>query len=191
MVALYSQGARPTYYSGNDLPRPGASFYGEATTTLFDPDLNHMVFSHSSIAAKDLWASSSREVLIYVGGTTDDYVTLTLPEGCDFFDGETGCAENTWGPFEVRRSTGELLTDDAYACTSVPGGPDEFGLHLIDGLDDFDDLPCTGNSLSTLGHEDLGRIFVTLDTDDDWRYGVASHWNEDGEPDQPGAILIR
>ena len=72
-------------------------------------------------------------VMAYVGGTTDDYITATLPTGYNFFDGSTWCSEVSFGPFPVYDSHDGVITSNGYACTTSHGFSaldpfDEFGL---------------------------------------------------------------
>ena len=81
--------------------------------------------------------------MAYVGGDNRrPHNVAALPAGCNFFDGATTCLEDNYGPFEVYLSDGTLLTSTGYACTTAHGEApfdtdpyDEFGLHLIDGLE--------------------------------------------------------
>lgn len=225
LAVVFGKSGRPTAFSGA-YPRPGASFYGAAEPDLrvLDAQKNDGEVAHYSIEAGPLWARSSHEVLAYVGGGVDDYVTAKLPGTCNFFDLGTICAEDTYGPFRVRRSNGSLLTERGYACTTahrqlghVGDAYDEFGLHLLDGMDLNDGsvipplpsaLPLlpqayhchSGDSLS--GHERLGRIFTGFQSSDPihaplWRAGVWSSWassplgNTSGNHPAAGALFIR
>jgi len=219
LIAVYGTEPRPTQYWGLDYPRHGASFFGhledqtidgtlDATGLLiFEPEQNARSagFSHYAIDASDLWVSSNHEVLAWVGGETDDYITATPPGGCNFFNGDTWCAEDTFGPFAVLSSDGTVITHNAYACTSSFGENDnphdldyyEFGFHLIDGIDALDGWNCN-QTTSPLGHQDVGRIFTPFQsyvpTTEVWHYwdlGVYAHWKEDGLGHEPGALLIR
>ena len=199
LVAIYGLDGRPQIWHGNEYPRPGASFYGTADLNVLDPDNNDADIANYSIDAGAIWSAGELEVLAYVGGTTDDYVLATLPDGCAWFDGAAWCEENTHGPFSVFRSDGTRATDHAFACTTAhmadPYGADtfdEFGLHLLDGEDGAAGLHCQGGSWPT-GHEVAGRLFATFESADGefWKAGVHSHWNQDGDPDQPGALFVR
>jgi len=217
LVAVFGTEDRPEWFTGAR-PRSGASFFGaledqtynstmDATGLLiFDEDQNDVAdgIAHYSIDASVVWAESNREVLAYVGGTTDDWITAVLPTGCNFFDARTWCEENTHGPFPVHHSNGALLTANGYACTSSFGQGGhvndewyEFGLNLLDGRDHLESYNCNRGS-SDLGHENIGRIFLphqgyNADTQTSvyWYYGAYSHWKEDGDMHQPGALLVR
>ncbi len=214
LVAVYGrQTNRPAVFTGNIYPRPGAAFYHSPydgptmDLSLFDPSENDGEFASSSINARELYVNSSRQVLLYVGGTTDDWIWATLPPPCNFFDGTTVCMENSHGPFDVYTSDGSLLTSRAYACTTVHGSIsfpednyDEFGLHIINGMDTIDKYHChandsPGGTESEMGHEGRGRIFTTFESSHNnnyyWRRGVFSHWNNSGGEAQPGALFIR
>ncbi|MBN2495416.1 MAG: hypothetical protein JXR96_12550, partial [Deltaproteobacteria bacterium] len=197
LVATYGYDGRPAGWYLGSYPRPGATYYGWADGSIFDPSINSTARIFSVYAAP-LWAASNGEVMAYVGGSTDDYVTASLPGGCNYFDPTEWCMENTYGPFNIEDSTGSVLTTDGYACTTAHGQGafggdqhDEFGLHLLDGIDNDDLHNCSGTA-SALGFEDLGRVFTTFESSDGsfWR-GVHSYWKESGETDQPGALLIR
>ena len=199
LIAVYGNNGRPAAWGGNPYPRPGASLYGRFDARVLDPALNNGSMPNHSIDARNLWPSSDREVLLWAGGSTDDYLYAVLPAGCNFFDGSTWCQEDTHGPFPVYRSDDSLLTSDAYACTTAnrQGGfdadpYDEFGLHLLDGPDIGPTLHCHMTA-SSLGFQDIGRIFTTFEDSGGgfWFAGVHSHWNENGDFDVPGALFIR
>jgi streptogramin lyase len=198
LVAIYGQGGRPGAFTGNAYQRHGASFFGTFNSNIFVAGSNNSGFANYSVDADNLWNGSNREVLAYVGGSTDDYITATLPAGCNYFDGSTWCRENTYGPFSVYRSDGSILTPNAYACTTAHnqaefgGDPfNEFGLHLLDGTEN-QGLHCHATA-SPLGHQDIGRIFTTFEmsTGGYWDEGVHSHWNDAGAFNVPGALMIR
>jgi hypothetical protein len=198
LVAIYGQGGRPAVWTGNAYPRHGASFFGTFNSNIFVAASNNSGFANYSVDADNLWLGSNREVLAYVGGSTDDYITATLPESCNYFDGDTWCRENTYGPFRIYRSDGSLLTPNGYACTTAHnqaefgGDPfNEFGLHLLDGIESSG-LHCHMTP-SALGHQDIGRIFTTFEmsTGGYWDEGVHSHWNDAGAFNVPGALMIR
>ncbi len=201
LVAIYGNDLKPGSWSGNPYPRPGAAHYGQPSTDVFDPldnDQDNPIRNYS-VDAQNLWPATARQILVWVGDTTDDSLTATLPAGCNFFDGGTYCEENVYGPFSVLRSDGSELTADAYACTTAHhqgawvGDPyDEFGLNLIDGLDTWDAYNCFASD-SSLGFQDVGRIFSSFQATDGsfWNAGVHSHWSESGQHDVPGALLIR
>ena len=195
LVAVYALADRPTVFSGSAYPRPGASFYGlAAADEMLDGDGNLAVDWNFSIDGAALWNGSRREVMAYVGGVTDDYITATLPEGCNFFEASTSCSENTYGPFDVVLSDGMTLTENGYACTALrTDSYDEFGLHILDGLDVHDGLACH-HTASTLGHQGIGRLFTTFESStvmDYWSSGVHSYWDDEGAENQPGALYVR
>ncbi|MBN2493611.1 MAG: hypothetical protein JXR96_03380 [Deltaproteobacteria bacterium] len=198
LVATYGVDGRPSSTFPGSYPRPGATCYGWADGAVFDPSRNDAA-RNFSIYAAPLWDDSNGEILAYVGGSTDDFVTASLPMGCNYFDPSDWCPENAYGPFEVLDSSGSVLTANGYACTTAhgqgafAGDPyDEFGLHLLDGPDDSDPYHCD-QTASGLGHEDMGRIFTSFESSsgDYWDTGIHSHWNDAGLPDQPGALLVR
>ncbi len=198
LVAIYGLDGRPAKWSGNAYPRPGASFYGKLSLDVLDPTKNDAGIANYSINAESLWDASSKEVLAYVGGTTDDYIYAALPDGCNFFDGASWCRENTYGPFAVYKSDGKLLTDQGYACTTAhrqeefeADGHDEFGLHLLDGHDGL--WAHCHQTPSELGHQNLGRIFTSFEMSDGrfWEMAVHSHFNESGIHNVPGALFVR
>jgi hypothetical protein len=199
LVAVYGQGERPAEWTGNDYPRPGAAGYGALNLDILDAEVNDDGLDNYSIDASMVAGDKGTDVMVYVGGQTDDYVLAALPEGCNFFDGSQTCAENTFGPFHVYGSSGDFVTNQGYACTTAHAGSpfeddpfDEFGLHLMDGGDDSDDAHCYLGVAGT-GHQGLGRIFSSFQTSggDYWNKGVHSHWNVDGALDQNGALLVR
>ena len=111
MVALYGRGfARPTQWSGATYPRPGAAFFNSDTNgptldaAVLRATVNDGDFASFSVNALTLWANSSREILAYVEGSTDDYITAQLPAGCNYFDASSYYEENTYGQFEVNLS---------------------------------------------------------------------------------------
>ena len=200
LVAVYGTDDRPESWTGNDYPRPGASTYGAVDALVFDGENNSDGIAGYSLDAASMWLPEGLDAMLYVGGTTDDYVTVVLPPDCNFFDGAASCSENTYGPLAVYGSNGSLLTDSAYACTTAHAGDgfeddpyDEFGLHLLDGLDNMGSRHCYRGS-TNLGHQGFGRIFATLESSTQsifWKAGVHSHWDNSGQSNSPGAILIR
>jgi len=198
VVTVYGTDARPASCDGNNYPRPGACSYGSfdfVNAPIFNTASNNENIPNYSISAKDIWSSSNKEVMAYVGGTTDDYITAIIPGECNFFDGTTFCEENTHGPFEVLKSDGSSLTPNAYACTSKNSEEfNEFGMHILDGLDNESGHHCYQGD-STIGHQNVGRIFATFESTNYnevfWTIGVHSHWNNSGSDNQPGALLIR
>ncbi|MBU1239761.1 hypothetical protein KKF84_15215 [Myxococcota bacterium] len=203
LVSVYSNTeGRPVMYDSNDYPRPGASRYNVPYNV--DPlgmqVINGGTVPAYSINAAVLWDNSQREVLAYVGGVVDDYITATLPAGCNFFDGSTWCPDDQFGPFTIERSNGTNLTTNAYACTTAHKAPpytgdgyDEFGLHLIDGMSDLSGHHCHSNSNSTFidGAGYGGRLFTTFENSAGgyWDNGVHANWT--GTMDQPGMFFIR
>ncbi|MDA3865041.1 MAG: fibrinogen-like YCDxxxxGGGW domain-containing protein [Deltaproteobacteria bacterium] len=206
LVALYGKsGGRPDNFSG-DYPRPGASFYNTSTlgTTIemhrfFNFDNNSTGFTSFSVDASRLWHESDQEILAWVGGATDNYIYADLPAGCNYFDGSTWCLEDTYGPFTIFTADGSALTTNAYACTTAHNYPpyegdiyNEFGLHLLDGLDNSEPYNCHLTT-STLGVSSIGRIFTSFESSNGsyWNSGVTQHWNNSGELFVPGALFIR
>ena len=195
--------ARPHPYNvlRSSYPRPGASIYGSygllESTSNGLPAIRAGVgpaFSFS-IDAKELFKISKRELYAFVGGTTKDYITTVLPLGCNFFDAKAICYENTFRPFTVYRSDGSVLTSDAQACTSnfLSDAYNEFGLHLLDGIDDSVSH-CAANTTSMIGFQNWGRIYTTFNRSTAatyWNGGVHSHWNEAGVANQPGFLMLR
>jgi EGF domain len=204
LVSIYGKGyTRPSKWYSNDYPRPGASFYNSDTMGItidmivIDYTYNSANSPSFSIDASLLWDNSNNEILAFVGGSTDDFITATLPSECNYFDGSTWCEENTLGPLNVYNSDGSTLTTDAYACTtahrnSIWSGDfyDEFGLHLIDGIESSSGH--CNSSTSTLGSQGIGRIFTSFyGVSSYWHTGIFSHWNPIGAVYQPGALFIR
>ncbi len=199
LIAIYGDDGRPASWTELDYPRPGASSYGQVQAKIFDPALNNSSIANYSIPGSFLWGAQGVEVMAYVGGSTDDYVLASIPASCNPFDGATICAENSNGPFSVIASDGATLTQNAYACTTAHGADpfaadpyNEFGLHLLDGFDSSNDYHCHQGS-SAIGHQGMGRIFVTMEgqANSAWAEGVHSHWNASGQYNQPGALLLR
>jgi hypothetical protein len=192
LVAVHGTNGRPTVFSG-PRPRPGASFYGTATSAgLASIRAGATSAPHYSMRADALFSSSSREILVYVGGSTSDYITTTLPDTCNFFDPGASCAENTATGLTVLRSDGSVLTTQAQACTGPGAEYDEFGLHLLDGVESSS-APCH-ETASTLGHQDNGRLYTTFNSSviqEFWSNGVHSHWNDAGALNVPGYLLLR
>jgi hypothetical protein len=140
-----------------------------------------------------------QEILAWVGGATDNYIYADLPAGCNYFDGSTWCLEDTYGPFTIFTADGSALTTNAYACTTAHNYPpyegdiyNEFGLHLLDGLDNSEPYNCHLTT-STLGVSSIGRIFTSFESSNGsyWNSGVTQHWNNSGELFVPGALFIR
>ena len=202
LVTVNGNNGRPGSWTGNGYPRPGASFYGTFDANVLNPSANNGSIPNFSIGAKVLYEqSSTKELMAYKGGATDDYITgaLVFPGGktCNLFDGSTWCAENTYGPFAVYRSNGTILTSNAYACTTAhnQGGYTsdpftEFGLHVLDGIENLGGYHChqTGSGLGTQG---IGRIYTTFEMGAGgyWDSGVHSAWA--GPYNEPGALFIR
>ncbi|MBN2499055.1 MAG: hypothetical protein JXR96_30980 [Deltaproteobacteria bacterium] len=197
LVATYGFDGRPDSWYPGSYPRPGATYYGWADGSVFEPAINSTARNFSVYAAP-LWNDSMHEILAYVGGTTDDYLTASMPQGCNYFDPSGWCSE-TGSAFNIYDSAGHVLTPNGTACTTAhrrdpyAGDPfDEFGLHLLDGGDNEAGRHCYSTA-SQLGFQDLGRIFTSFESSDGsyWNAGVHSHWNESGAFNQPGALLIR
>lgn len=199
LVAIYGNDGRPQTFTGNAYPRPGASFYGALDLTVLNGAANGADggVKNYSIRATELWSRSAREVLAFVGGEVDQFVTAQLPATCNFFDGTTTCAESTYGPFVVRNSAGAPITETGYACTNGRRGPgveadgyDEFGLHLLDGSEFPDQWHCHRGQNPT-GVQAIGRIFTTfegLEVLSHWSDGVHSSW---AAMSAPGALFVR
>ena len=200
LVAINGLDDRPDYWSDNDYPRPGASRYGDIgrvsrdiarTTAGDDEEINNY-----SIDAQSLFEQSSGEVLAYVGGSTTDFITVELPQNCNFFDGSSICEHNSYTELTIYHSDGSVLTDQGQACTTGAGlidGDiyDEFGLHLLEGTS-VDSHHCA-NTDSTMGHFELGRLYTTFESSQGayWDAGVHGHWREEGDDSQPGFLLLR
>lgn len=201
LVTVNGTNGRPGTWTGNSYPRPGASFYGTFDANIVNPGGNNGSMANFSINAKTLYTqSSTKEVMAYKGGTTDDYVTMSLVFGggqtCNFFDGATWCAENTYGPNTVYRSNGTALTGNGYACTTAHNaggfGSDpfsEFGLHILDGTDNST-LHCHATG-SSLGSQGIGRLYTTFEMGSGgyWDSGIHSAWT--GAYNEPGALFLR
>src|SRR6185503_15361126 len=132
-------------------------------------------------------------------GVTDDYVTVTLPATCNFFDGTTYCQESVYQAGALKSSSGTTLTLNTYACTTAantsPFGADpfnEFGLHLLDGIDTSAPYHCY-QSASVLGFQDQGRLFTSFNDSGGgyWTSGVHSYWSESGSLDQVGMLFMK
>ena len=205
LAAIYGHQERPHRIRGNAYPRPGASFYGDGVRLIHDlnatRDKGRLVGNHS-IDAASLFDVSNREFLAYLGHTVSDYITGQLPEGCNFFDGSTICDQNVYTGITIHRSNGEVLTDNAQACTTAAGWAtdpfDEFGLHLIDGTSAVIQYHCHQSADSTLGIQNIGRIFTSFEASNGgfWNSGIHSHWGEGNIGDQdhynlPGLLMIR
>ena len=93
---------------------------------------------------------------------------------------------------------GEPMTSDAYACTTAAGNHpyeddiyDEFGLHLLDGVDLLETSHCNHGDENT-GLEGYGRLYTTFNLSGTvWNTGVFSHWDVEGRMWVPGALLLR
>ena len=203
LVTVNGTDGRPSSYSSNQYPRPGASTYGALSNAVSDVESirsGAQSAQNYSLDAVDIFTNSNREFLSYVGGNTTDYIHGTLPSGCNYFDGSTWCEENTFGPFSVYRSDGSEVTSDAYACTTAnqkgsysSDEYDEFGLQLIDGTD-TNSRNCHSNGNSSVGHQNRGRIYTTFESSSTtkyWRRGVHSHWNDSGDEEEPGYLMVR
>jgi Fibrinogen beta and gamma chains, C-terminal globular domain len=208
LVAIYGYGyGRPAIYLENSYPRPGASYY-HTPTYGFTIDINVLRATANngnimnfSVDASLIWENSNYEVMGYVGGVTDDYITATLPGGCNYFAGDSWCVEDSYGPFNVYTSDGTIITANGYACTTAHGNPpfagdpyNGFGLHIIDGYDNkfYGNYHCcTTDSLE--GSQNMGRLFTSFNSSDGtfWDSGVISYWDNAGALYQPGALFIR
>jgi len=191
VVAVNGTDGRPAITS----PRPGASFYGVTyTSTLADIRAGTTTgIPNYSMRATELFTVSAREILAYVGGTTQDYIRTTLPATCNFFDPGTTCAENTYTGLTITGSDGSVLTTQGQACTTAPGDAyNEFGLHLLDGTESTG-AHCNTTSTAT-GHQGLGRLYTTFNSSIEtgfWTTGVHSHWNPTGNVNVPGYLMMR
>lgn len=190
---------RPDRWRFNDYPRPGASSYGNISRVITDIS---RVYSgqddvqNFSVDAADLFDISAGEVLAYVGGETTDYITTDLPKDCNFFDGDTICADNTYDGLTIATSDDTVITTEGQACTtganSVENDPyNEFGLHLLAGTA-TENYHCANASVP-LGHGEIGRIYTTFESANGgfWDHGVHSFWDAQAEPNQPGLLLLR
>jgi hypothetical protein len=195
LVAVYGDGDRPQAFTGNQYPRPGAANYGSVSGQIFTANANTDGITNYSIDAAELYDRSSREVIFYAGGAVDNWLRITLPVGCNFFDGSSTCAENTLGPFSVYQSNGSLLTASGYACTTANAQEpfqtdpaDEMGLQLLDGIETTANHCASTASVTGVGND--GRLFSTGEGSNgqNWGGGVNSSWAAAGVP---GAILIR
>ncbi len=195
LLTIYGKQDRPTKWTGNPYPRPGGSFYGTAGPELgdiFDKAKNDGALAHFSVVGRDLIAGGQLEVMAYLGGDADDWITVNLPQGgCNPFDPAQHCKENVKTDLKVLRSDGTVLTSGAQICGGFGDscGYNEFGFHLLDGADN-QSCQChqTGSSL---GAQKIGRIFTTFERSDGghWSGGVHSAWT--GGYDLPGALLVR
>ena len=214
VAAIYGTTGRPSGWTGNAYPRPGASHYG--SVDVVGADLNAIRngatngIRNYSIAAANLFAAGAHETLWYVGGSTRDYVSVALPSACNFFDGATYCEENKFKDLVVNRSPkadsgsppAPTTFAGAQACTTAHHASpwaddpnDEFGIHLLQGTETDPAGHCLSGS-TDLGHEGKGRIFATNQRSNGsfWTTGVASHWNAMGvrgsDVAQPGILLV-
>ncbi|HIA01289.1 MAG TPA: hypothetical protein EYN66_05180, partial [Myxococcales bacterium] len=136
LITVYGKNGRPSTWTGNDYPRPGASFYGSLSEAIADVlaiETGEPTAANYSIDGALLYEVSQREILAYVGGGTPDYIMTTLPASCNFFDGSTYCQENSYTGLTIYNSDGSTLTNDAQACTTAPEESEftEHGLHLL------------------------------------------------------------
>lgn len=131
----------------------GGTEYGDvsavaASVSSIRAGVSDATIKNFSMNAKTLFTISGREALMYVGGGTKDYVKATLPASCNVFDSSVVCPESN-GPFTVYRSNGTVLTTNGYACNSSPTDSyNEFGLHVLDGIDNSS-LQCHATSTSS------------------------------------------
>jgi hypothetical protein len=136
-------------------------------------------------------ASSTREVMAWVGGSTDDYLTLALPATCNPFDPAANCGENGVTGLKFTESSGKVITNNGQMCSTISDncGYNEAGLHLLDGGENGNCV-CHQGSANT-GTQGIGRLWTIFHRSDGghWSQGVHSAWK--GTYDQPGALLIR
>jgi len=196
LIAVIGTDGRPGVWSGGLYPRPGATFYGPAATpalgNILDNAKNDAAIKNYSIGAKDLFANSAkREVMAYVGGTTDDYLTVALPLTCNPFDPLADCKPNGVVGLKLVQSDGLTLTNNGQMCGGFADscGYNEFGFHLLDGAA-TGGCKChqTGNGT---GFQGIGRMWTSFERSDGgyWNSGVHSAWK--GSFNLPGALLIR
>ncbi len=206
LVAIYGKGfVRPTRFSGSAYPRPGASFYHAQsplptlTMDVLRPADNDGNVLYFSIAAAPLFDASGGEVLAYVGGVTDSYITAALPMTCNYFDASVVCDDQTLGPFTIWAADGSKVTENGHACTTAhKAAPytadqfDEFGLHLLDGPGNLAAYHCAGTATAS-GFQAIGRMFTSFNssTAGYWNSGIHSYWHPTGQHNQPGALFVR
>ncbi len=206
LVAIYGKGfVRPVRFSGSAYPRPGASFYHSEsplptlTMDVLSAAANNGNILNFSIAAAPLFDHSGGEVLAYVGGVTDSYITATVPMTCNYFDAAVVCDDRTLGPFTIFDAAGNKVTEAGYACTTAHKTGaytadqfDEFGLHLLDGPGNYATYHCATTATPT-GFQGYGRMFTSFNssTAGYWNSGVHSYWHPAGTVNQPGALFIR
>ncbi len=206
LVAIHGKGfGRPARFAGSLYPRPGAGFYHSEsplptlTMDVLRPADNNGNILHFSIAAGPLFEHSGGEVLAYVGGVTDSYLTAPLPKTCNFFDPTVVCDDRSFGPFVITDAAGAVVTVNGHACTTAhKASPylsdpfDEFGLHLLDGPGNLAAYHCAGTATPT-GFQGYGRMFTTFNSSASgyWNSGVHSYWHPTGQHNQAGAIFVR
>ncbi|MSP93274.1 MAG: hypothetical protein EXR79_16020 [Myxococcales bacterium] len=197
LVYVAGNDARPGVWKGNAAPITGASHFGSAGTGLaqvFDAAKNGPGdgVKNFSIVAKELFEQSAkREVLLYMAGPADDYMTLEMPAKCNPFDPAVTCGENTVTGLEVRDAKGAVITKAGQVCGGKGDscGHNEFGFHLLDGAESNNCACHVGNAGT--GFQGIGRLWTTFNRSDGgfWSSGVHSAWK--GAHDQPGALLLR
>jgi hypothetical protein len=197
LVYLAGNDGRPQKWTGNSAPITGAAFFGTAGTALgqvFDAAKNAKGdgIKQFSIVGKDLFTQSAkREVMMYMGGPADDYMTADLPAKCNPFDPASNCQEGGVTGLQVRDSKGNALTNNAQMCSGKgdPCGYNEFGFHMLDGPENNNCL-CHSGAAGT-GFQGIGRIWTTFNRSDGGHWDAAVHSAWKGDYDQPGALLIR
>lgn len=195
LVAIVGQDGRPTQFTGGTYPRAGATFYGtasEAVGDILNPAKNDSGVKQFSVQGKAIFAASAtREVMAWVGGSTDDYLTLTLPATCNPFDPAANCGENGVTGLKLTESSGKVITNNGQMCSTISDncGYNEVGLHLLDGGENSNCVCHNGSAGS--GTQGIGRMWTIFHRSDGghWPQGVHSAWK--GAYDQPGALLVR
>lgn len=195
LLAVIGTDGRPTKWTGGPHPRAGATGYGTAGPELGDalsPAKNNSGVKHFSISGKDLFASSpTREVMAYVGGDADDWLTVALPATCNPFDSAGNCAENSVTGLKLIDSTGKVVTASGQMCGSEGDscGYSDVGFHLLDGAENSS---CSCHQTGTAsGTQGIGRMWTTFHRPDGgyWDSGIHSPFK--GSMNQPGALLFR
>lgn len=195
LLAVIGTNGRPTVFTGGTYPRAGATFYGTAGAglgTILVGGQNNAGINHFSVQGKSLFENSAnREVLAYVGGDNDDYITVALPKTCNPFDPAVNCNENTVGGLKIVDSAGKVVTGNGQMCGAIGDscGYNEAGFHLLDG-DDNAQCSCHQTGSGT-GAQGIGRMWTTFHRSDGgyWDSGIHSAWK--GSFNQPGALFIR
>jgi hypothetical protein len=196
LIGVVGTDGRPSAWKGGSYPRPGATYYGStagaALGDILSPAKNDAVIKNFSVNGRDLLAASAkREVMAYVGGATDDWVTVELPTACNPFNSATTCKEGTMTGLKVVQSDGKVISSQGQACGGEADscGYNEFGFHLIDGAESST-CSCHNSSTGT-GSQGIGRIWTSFNRSDGgyWNSGMHSGWK--GGFNQPGALLVR